>query len=54
MTSPTPTGVLGRDRQNEPPTTPTRRSSGWLVALFAIPVLCCAGPALLAPSASAP
>ncbi len=27
---------------------PKRTGSGWTVALFAIPVLCCAGPALLA------
>lgn len=25
-----------------------RRGSGWLMALFALPVLCCAGPAVLA------
>ena len=25
-----------------------RKGNGWLVALFALPVLCCAGPAVLA------
>lgn len=30
------------------PREPKQGSSGWLVALFALPVLCCAGPAVLA------
>ena len=30
------------------PREPNKKGSGWIVALFAIPVLCCAGPAGLA------
>jgi LPXTG-motif cell wall-anchored protein len=30
------------------PQEPKKTGSGWTVALFAIPVLCCAGPAVLA------
>jgi len=30
------------------PADPSGRGSGWLIALLAIPVLCCAGPGLLA------
>ena len=30
------------------PREPKQSRSGWKVALFALPVLCCAGPALLA------
>ncbi len=30
------------------PREPKQGSGGWTVALFALPVLCCAGPALLA------
>lgn len=63
MTNPTPFGADGRGRQADrtpdrandaPPSSldraadPSGRRSGWLVALLAIPVLCCAGPGLLA------
>lgn len=30
------------------PQAPKRSGNGWTVALFALPILCCAGPALLA------
>ncbi len=30
------------------PREPKQGGGGWMVALFALPVLCCAGPALLA------
>ena len=30
------------------PEAPKQRGTGWMVALFALPILCCAGPALLA------
>ena len=30
------------------PQEPRRNGGGWTVALFALPVLCCAGPAVLA------
>jgi LPXTG-motif cell wall-anchored protein len=30
------------------PRKPRQGGSGWMVALLAVPVLCCAGPALLA------
>jgi len=63
MTNPKPFGAEGRGKQadrtpdpaTEAPlssldrtTDPSSPRSGWLVALLAIPVLCCAGPGLLA------
>lgn len=63
MSSPTPLGAPDRGRPADrtpdfatdaPPSSlnrpgdPSGRGSGWLVALLAIPVLCCAGPGLLA------
>ena len=32
----------------QPGTPPTAERKGWWVALLAVPILCCAGPALLA------
>ena len=63
MTSPTPIGAPDRGKpanrtpdratdappsSHDRPADPSGRGSGWLVALLAIPVLCCAGPGLLA------
>ena len=30
------------------PCIPDKNGTGWVIALFAVPVLCCAGPAVLA------